>query len=78
MPYIHTVPKPFEKAVSLMAPERGLKCSDCRRELPLDRPFVRFKDQELCLTCGREAGLVVATRRPRVTTPPPQASEEPR
>lgn len=65
MAYIHKVPRAFERVVSLERVEPGMKCSDCRRELPLGRPWVRYKDEQLCLTDARDRGLVVAARRPR-------------
>ena len=65
MPYIHQVPKAFQRAVTLERTQPGMKCSDCRNPLPLGRPWVKYKDEELCLTDARDRGLVVAVRRPR-------------
>jgi hypothetical protein len=69
MAYIHQVPRPLQRAVSLEKTEPGMLCSDCRRELPLGRPWVKYKDEQLCLTDARDRGFVVAVRRPRESTP---------
>jgi hypothetical protein len=63
--YIHQVPRAFQRAVSLEKTLPGMQCSDCRRELPLGRPWVKYRDEQLCLTDARDRGLVTAVRRPR-------------
>lgn len=66
MSFVHQVPKALQRAVTLMTPQPGMLCSDCRQPLQLGRPWVRYKDEQLCLTDARDRGLVVAVRRPRV------------
>jgi hypothetical protein len=64
MPVLHVVPRQFERAVRLEATVPGAICDDCRGPIGDHRPTVVFRDQKLCLTCGRVDGLVVKQRVP--------------
>lgn len=67
MAFMHAVPKLLQQVVSLERTLPDMKCSDCRQTLQLGRPWVKYREEQLCLTDARDRGLVVAVRRPRPT-----------